>query len=189
MSRIHPVIGAAVLLLTVLTALTSLHVSSTLEHGDLASVETIALPVRIHIPRLNVTAPVERVGRTPEGAMDIPADAYTVGWYVDAAAPGQQGNAVFAGHRDTVLGTPGVFWRLGELNHGDEIVVDMDDGTQMTFSVERSAAYPYDQAPMEEIFGRSRKQSLNLITCSGDWNQETYDKRLVVYSVYKTASD
>jgi sortase A len=190
MNRIHPAVGGAVLILISLTSLAAVRLSAGL--GDPAvpsSIASVALPVEVRIPRLNISAPIENVGRTPEGAMDIPEDAFTVGWYVDAAAPGQQGNAVFAGHRDTVLGTPGVFWRLNELQEGDEIVVDMDDGTQKRFAVERLASYPYNDAPMKDIFGQSDRRSLNLITCSGEWNRDTYDRRLVVYSVYKTASE
>jgi sortase A len=191
MTRIHPAVGVAALVPIVLIVLGAVQWSTYLQANDVPSqaAEETALPVAVRIPRLGVSAPVRDVGLTPEGGMDIPDDAFTVGWYVAAAAPGQQGNAVFAGHRDTVTGTPGVFWRLNELNEGDEIIVEMNDGTEKTFAVERSVAYPYNNAPMEEIFGRSDKRSLNLVTCAGSWNRDTYDHRLVVYSVYKNGTE
>jgi hypothetical protein len=61
------------------------------------------------------------------------------------------------------------------------------------FQVAEAAAYPYDTAPLEEIFGFAPSAKLNLITCTGDWNRRAgvYTERLVVKSncVWKYAND
>src|SRR5712691_4247689 len=40
-----------------------------------------ALPKQLLIPAIHVDAPVERVGTTPEGAMDVPREWNDVGWF------------------------------------------------------------------------------------------------------------
>src|SRR5438309_658887 len=69
------------------------------------------LPVRLVIPAIQVDASVEQVGRTPDGAMDVPKESNDVGWYKLGFRPGEQGNAVMAGHLDTATDRA-VFWDL-----------------------------------------------------------------------------
>lgn len=141
------------------------------------------VPVRIVIPRLKIDADVEHVGLAPDGSMDVPQRFDTVGWYKLGARPGELGNAVLAGHLDSKTG-PAIFWRLKELQPGDEIIVAADDGKERRFVVRELENYPYDQAPLERIFGPTESIGLNLITCIGtfDRRSQNYDQRLVVYT-------
>lgn len=141
-------------------------------------------PVRLKIPSLGVDAAIEAVGRDANGAMDIPSNPYNVAWYSLGPAPGAVGNAVIAGHLDLANGKPAVFWGLGRLQAGDQVQVEMSDGSTLTFAVEKIASYLYDQAPLEEIFGFRPEPYLNLITCAGSWNKASgaYNKRLVAYT-------
>lgn len=141
------------------------------------------VPVRIVIPRLKIDADVEHVGLAPDGSMDVPQRFDTVGWYKLGARPGELGNAVLAGHLDSKTG-PAIFWRLKELQPGDEIIVTGDDGKDRHFVVRELENYPYDRAPLERIFGPTESVGLNLITCIGTFDRraQNYDQRLVVYT-------
>src|SRR4051812_5965557 len=57
-------------------------------------------PARLAIPALKVSVPVGRLGLAADGAMEVPTDAKTVGWFTKAPTPGSLGPAVLAGHVD-----------------------------------------------------------------------------------------
>jgi LPXTG-site transpeptidase (sortase) family protein len=141
-------------------------------------------PVHVRIPAINVDAPVIGVALRRDGIMDIPDTAADLGWFELGYRPGEQGNAVIAGHLDTASGKPAVFWDLRRLKKGDKIYVVADDGTTRTFVVRERETYPMDDAPMQRIFGVSSGAHLNLITCNGQWQEHlnTYARRLVVYT-------
>lgn len=147
-----------------------------------SSSSAAAVPVRLRIARLEIDAPILPVGLTAARAMDIPRAASDVGWYIFSARPGEQGNAVLAGHLDAVGGKTGVFWNLKNLKQGDVVDVIHEDGTVTNFRVRGAEVYPYNDAPMEKIFGTSSGSSLNLITCTGTWNGTVYSNRLVVFT-------
>lgn len=141
------------------------------------------IPARLSIPSLGIDAAVEHVGLTPEGDMDIPKDPWKVGWYMLGARPGEPGNAVMAGHLDSLTGKA-VFWDLKKLQPGDEMTVTDDTGEEHTFVVMESEIFDYKTAPLEEIFGKSDEKRLNLITCEGTWNtrENRYSQRLTVFA-------
>jgi sortase A len=145
---------------------------------------TRARPARLQIPRLNIDAAVESVGQTHDGLMDVPRAAQNVAWYNLGAYPGDAGNAVLSGHLDDRGGAPAVFWRLDELEPGDLVIVVDSAGRSQRFEVTRKESYPFDQAPLQEIFGFTLSRNLNLITCEGVWDRanRNYDRRLVVYT-------
>ena len=143
-------------------------------------------PTRLIIPALNVDAEVDGYGLNETGAMAVPEDGETVGWYKLGAKPGGMGNAVIAGHVDDYAG-PAVFFHLKNLQIGDEVMVEGANGETLTFLVTRLESYPYDNAPLREIFGPSSERRLNLITCTGTYNRstQTHAERLVVYTELK----
>lgn len=145
----------------------------------------IGQPVRFKIPTLHVDAAVEDVGKTPDGAMDVPKDFNNTAWYDLGARPGEQGNAVVAGHVDSTTG-PAVFWDLHRLVSGDQIIVTGDDGVERTFVVTESAVYARADVPLERIFGATTERHLNLITCDSnsvfDHSRGEYAANLVVYA-------
>lgn len=144
---------------------------------------TVAEPVRLRIPALDIAASVQKVGLTPTGEMGIPSNYTDVAWYQGGARPGAPGNAVIDGHLDSKTG-PAVFWKLGNLQPGDEIFVTTADGTELRFVVTGSETYPTADAPRYKIFGPAAAPGLNLITCDGTFNRDVrqYDQRLVVYT-------
>lgn len=141
-------------------------------------------PVRLEIPKVGVDAAVESVGLTSTGLMDVPQGVMNVAWYNPGVAPGQPGNAVFSGHFDDYKQDPAVFWRLDELEVGDEVVATDASGNVYRYQVTGKELYRYDQAPLNRIFGYSINANLNLITCNGTWDQanRNYDQRLVIYT-------
>jgi sortase (surface protein transpeptidase) len=143
-----------------------------------------AQPVRLELPRFKLASPIVPVGQGEDGAMATPAEFDQVGWYALGPTPGALGNAVLAGHLNNPRGQPAVFWDLDKLLPDDLIRVTDSHNVTWVFQVVETAAYPYDAAPLEEIFGFAPSAKLNLITCTGDWNQRArvYTERLVVKS-------
>ncbi|QHJ71327.1 class F sortase [Planococcus halotolerans] len=140
-------------------------------------------PAVIEIPAIGERAEVIEVGLTEDGAMEAPASIYEIGWYALGTKPGSRGNAVMAGHVDG-LTSPGTFYNLKKLEPGDKIHITGTEGEKLTFVVTEKKAYVPEEAPLEKIFGPSSGSHLNLITCTGTFNDETddYEERLVVYT-------
>jgi hypothetical protein len=61
---------------------------------------TAGQPTSLAIPAIGVNAAVEQVGVNAQGNMDVPRNPNNTAWYAPGARPGQQGNAVIAGHVD-----------------------------------------------------------------------------------------
>jgi sortase A len=143
-----------------------------------SSLAPVIAPVKepsfISIPKINVRARVEQVG----------LDENNAGWYKLGVRPGETGNSVIAAHYDKKDGSPAVFYSLSGLEKGDEIIVEDGDGKETRFLVTKTASYPLESFPLQEVFGKSDKQMLNLITCEGvyDKSSKLYSHRLVVFS-------
>lgn len=144
-------------------------------------------PSTIEIPALDINTDIEKVGTLKNGQMGVPKGMDTVGWFGDGAKPGSPGNAVMAGHVDSKTG-PAVFYKLEDLDKGDEVIVKDKDGKTLTFEVTGKEKYDRKNAPVDKIFDYSYGSKLNLITCTGNFNREegTHEERLVVYTELKT---
>lgn len=142
------------------------------------------IPVRLRIPAIGVDATVEHVGKTPDGAMDVPKSVWDVAWYAPGTKPGNPGNAVIDGHLDGYNIPAAVFINLRGLQPGNKIYVSDSSGKELTFEVYDSQVYPYNAAPLDKIFGKANEPHLNLITCNGNWdvNQQNYNQRLIVFA-------
>jgi hypothetical protein len=138
-------------------------------------------PSRIKITRIRLDAPVSALDGA--GGLAGPADPASAGWYAQGPAPGDPGPAVIIGHLDSNRG-PGVFWRLGQVRIGDEVVVSRSDGSAVRFGVRRLARYSRSSFPSSDVFGTRPGPELRLITCSGRFNFLTrqYTDNLVVYA-------
>jgi sortase (surface protein transpeptidase) len=141
---------------------------------------------RLLIPAIGINAPIETVGKTPEGLMDVPKHNRwtTVGWYKNGPNPGQMGSAVIDGHLDRDGGAPAVFWDLHKLHPNDVVSVQSKTGRVLHFKVIKVASYAPTVAPVAQIFGKNNGIFLNLITCAGVWVPEANQtsQRLVVYT-------
>lgn len=142
-----------------------------------------ARPTRLHIPTIDVDSGLVDLGLTSDGAMEVPADGSTAGWYTDSPAPGELGPAVLAAHVDWE-GDKGVFYDLRQLEPGDEITVDRSDGGPARFAVRRVEQYPKDRFPTAEVYGDVDGPQLRLITCGGEFDDDarSYRDNIVVYA-------
>jgi len=143
-------------------------------------------PTRLLVPTIGVNASIESLGILPNGDLATPTKSpwTDVGWYNAGPRPGEHGSSVIDGHLDRPGGYPAIFWRLRDLQPGNEVIVMFGDGTSRHFQVTRVAAYPPQDAPIQDIFGNINGSYLNLITCAGDWipSEHQTTLRLVVYT-------
>jgi len=146
----------------------------------------LLIPVRLVISAIEINASIESVGIRPDGDLATPAHNpwEDVGWYDLGPLPSERGSSVIDGHLDRPGGYPAVFWRLRDMQVGDDVQVTSNAGKTLHFRVTRIAYYPPDQAPLQDIFGNLGGRYLNLITCAGDWipSQHQTTLRLVVYT-------
>ena len=151
------------------------------------STSSFGIPAHLIIPSIDVNAPVENVGIQSNGDLGTPQQNpwEGVGWYSNGPHPGEMGSAVIDGHLDRPGGYPAVFWNLGKMKVGDTVAVIDASGKTLHFRVTRTAAYPPQEAPIQEIFGDPGGTYLNLITCAGTWipAQHQTTLRLVVYTI------
>ncbi|WP_045878811.1 class F sortase [Pseudofrankia sp. DC12] len=139
-------------------------------------------PVRLKIPAIALDAPVVGLGLDPQGAIDVPAQWGDVGWYKPGVAPGAVGPAVLVGHYDSKTG-PAVFYRLGSVLPGDQLVVVGASGASVTFVVDRLQEVSKATFPTQEVYGPVTRPEIRVITCDGAFDEHThhYVDNLVVY--------
>src|SRR4051812_25060377 len=61
------------------------------------------IPVRLRIPALGITVPIQSVG-VHQGRIDMPPSAWTVAWLSTAPRPGEPGNALIVGDFRSLYG-------------------------------------------------------------------------------------
>lgn len=124
------------------------------------------------------------LGRSSDGTLEVPSDYAAPGWYSPGPAPGQLGAAVIAGHVDGPSG-PAVFYRLGALRPGAEVIVTRQDGRRATFTVDHVDRYRKDRFPTVAVYGdATHRAELRLITCGGDFDHRSghYLDNIVVFA-------
>ncbi len=146
-------------------------------------------PVRLIIPSLKIVTMSESVGMDQQGRMDVPKDVANVAWYQLGVKPGEVGNAVFAGHYDKPDGSPAVFYDLNQLQSGDELIVEDEDGKLLIFIVTEKRVVQLSEFPLQEVFGETEKKRVNLITCGGTWDKakQEYSERTIIFSELKSS--
>jgi len=130
-------------------------------------------PTALRIERLGIDVPVEEVASVADERgwyWPVPEDA--AAHLIGTANPGEPGNIAITGHVDTQRG-PGVFWRLLEVQPGDEITVWSAAGS-FRYRVTDVRVVPQDD---RSVLRQSDREVLTLLTCVPDGR---YDRRLVV---------
>jgi sortase (surface protein transpeptidase) len=153
--------------------------------GLLASEPTPApgeIPKRLWIGAIGVDAPILPVGVAGE-TTQIPADVHQVGWYRFGGRPGGSGSTLLVAHVSSGTQGPGVFFRLGDLAPGDDVHVEMRDGSSSVFRVIARRVYAKEALP-DRLFGRTGPAMLALVTCGGPYSEATgrYEDNIVVYA-------
>lgn len=140
-------------------------------------------PVEVKIPKIGVRSGLERLATDAQGVLEPPAKPAEAGWFAAGTQPGDPGPAVIAGHLDSKTGAA-VFTRLGELRHGDEILVKDKAGATVRFKVDDVVTYPKDGFPTAAVYGPTPDVQLRLITCGGQFDESRghYKDNLIVYA-------
>lgn len=134
---------------------------------------------RLVIPSLGLNDTIVPVGLTSGGAMAVPSGKTNdVGWYDGGPQPGQPGSAVLDAH------VFAAFAKLNNVQVGDPIYVQNEDGTQLEFKVTAVKEFALSHITSEDLFTPTGDRDLNLITCAGELTPDhsTYDHRLVIYT-------
>ena len=144
-------------------------------------------PVAIDIPEIGVHSEMQQVGLTAEHTLEVPAPGphYNhAAWYKHSATPGAIGPAIVVGHVDSATDGPSVFFRLGSLRQGDEVLVSRRDGTVAIFTVEAVSRYPKEDFPTELVYGATDYADLRLITCGGTFDRadRSYVDNVIVFA-------
>lgn len=144
-------------------------------------------PAAIDIPAIEVHSEMQQVGLTSEHTMEVPAPGPhydQTAWYKHSATPGAVGPSVIVGHVDSAANGPSVFFDLGNLRPGDEILVTRRDGTVAIFDVESVNQYSKDQFPTDLVYGATDEAALRLITCGGEFDsaERSYRDNIVVFA-------
>ena len=161
-------------------------VSASLSPSVSASPPPLAPPVRVLIPRIDVSTRVLPVGLDEARAVAIPEDITKVGWYELGVPPGaSQGSAVLVAHRDGRVQGHGVFYDLGQLGLGDRIYVTTSTGEKLAYRVVSRELISKKGLPLEELFAIDGPPRLTLISCGGyyDRNNGGYQDNVVVTAV------
>lgn len=140
-------------------------------------------PVRLQVPAIGVDTNLMRLGLKSDGSIEVPPLGFPAGWFAGAPTPGELGPAVLAGHVDWA-GAPGVFYQLRAVTVGDEITIDRADGSVAVFRVIRTAQYPKNAFPTDQVYGDLDHAGLRLITCGGSFNPgaRSYVDNIVVFA-------
>ena len=142
-----------------------------------------APPARLRIGTIAVAAPVVAVGVDQRGAMAVPNDVRTVGWYRFGPRPGAtSGSSVLSGHVDDRVQGRGAFAELADVKPGDPVEVELADGTPLGYRVRTIERVAKDALPTDRLFARSGPPRITLITCGGafDWTTRTHTENVVV---------
>ncbi|NBG88094.1 class D sortase [Isachenkonia alkalipeptolytica] len=134
--------------------------------SEVSYVERGAVIGKIEIPSIDVNLPLL-----------FGSDAQTLdrgaGQMIGTAAPGEIGNTAIAGHRANRDGR--FFYRLNELDVGDEIIVQTQDGTFVYTVYDTKIVDPTDLS----VLNRNQTDRIvTLITCHPRY---TADYRLIVH--------
>jgi len=144
----------------------------TYQHVATEHREPAPQPTAVAIERLGVQASIVPSGVAADGQAAVPEDVGIVGWYRFGPSPGDdQGAVVLIGHRDGRVEGPGVFYGIGSLDLGDEIVVTDEAGEKWRYVVQSRESIDRAALPVQELFTRSGEPMLVLISCGGVYDR------------------
>ncbi|MDO5111686.1 MAG: class F sortase [Clostridia bacterium] len=155
-------------------------------------------PARISFTTLEQVCEIQPVGYVdPQTKEEVepedmePGKSYAMGtvdsniiaaWFKYGPAPGDRGNAILDGH-NRWKNKYGVFNDLIKLQTGDEIVIEMDDGSFTYWYVHEVNKFERESVPPEVMeLHWGEEPMLTLITCTGtfDYKVGTHTHRCVV---------
>ena len=147
------------------------------------------VPVSIAVEKAQIQAEIEQL-EIVNGTMENPTGPWIVSWYKETAELGETGNVVIAGHVDYWNVGPAVFYHIGDLVAGDEIVLTGENGNEFTYAVDSNDTYGIDDLTsglITDLVASTDSQVLTMITCGGEFDYENgeYLSRTVVRATLK----
>jgi sortase (surface protein transpeptidase) len=153
--------------------------------GAVAKPLAFSRPVQIDIPKLDVDAPVMRLGLAANHTVAVPplGNHNLAGWYDGSVTPGQKGTAVILGHVDSFTGIS-VFFYIKTLRRGNQIKIMRANGSMAIFTVDGVQKVVKTAFPTSDVYGMVKYPGLRLITCGGPFDTATrqYLDDIVVYA-------
>ncbi len=147
-------------------------------------------PQRVCIPALRVDASVMELGLNADRTVQVPplSRVGDAGWYKNSATAGAVGATVILGHVDSARYGAGVFFRLGRLHAGDDVVISRDDGKVATYRVDRVVEVSKRRFPSQAVYGATASPTLRLVTCGGRFDSATgnYLDNIIVYGALQS---
>ncbi|HEY6798335.1 MAG TPA: class F sortase [Kineosporiaceae bacterium] len=141
-------------------------------------------PLEFRLPS-GATAPIKDSGLHPDGALVIPDDPATVGWWDGGALAGDAyGSVVIAGHVDSARYGLGVMAELKTLRTG-QVVELRAGGRRMRYRVTSRRSVPQAElAARTDAFRQDIPPRLVLITCGGAFDpvRHRYQDNLIIYA-------
>jgi hypothetical protein len=141
-------------------------------------------PVRLRIPAVSVDTPPRRLGRAPDGTVEVPTNFAVAGWFADGPRPAgpvrrrcsamstrPAGPACSYGcpssHRVPTCG-----WWIGPT------------AARLTSGVTAVQRVPKANFPTERVYGPTLEPSLRLVTCAGSFDRarRSYRDNVIVYA-------
>ena len=135
---------------------------------------------RMRIPALSLDYEVQSMGADETGTMLIAPALEVISWFDRSVIPGNEGNAIFGVH-NLWRGERSKAYYLDELEIGDELEIEYEDGTVLRFFLESVFVYELRTAPAHLIMDTKGEPRLTLITCKPPFNPATgtSDNRIV----------
>jgi len=149
-----------------------------------APVVPVVRATDLSIPKLKLRQNLVELGVDPAGVLQTPPSPEVAGWFTGAAAPGEVGPTVIAGHVDSTTG-PGVFYQLKDLARDDLVDVGRSDGRTVRYRVTDVQTVAKDRFPTQQVYGPTAGAELRLITCGGTFDRVAghYLRNVVVSGV------
>jgi sortase (surface protein transpeptidase) len=143
--------------------------------------------MRIEIPAIAASAPVDPLGLNRDGTLQVPADFGRAGYYTGRPPPGATGPAIIVAHVDSKSG-PAVFARLRDLKPGDEVTVTRADRSGVIFVIDRLESHPKNAFPTGAVYDPTPGATLRLITCGGSFDRRAghYRDNVIAFAHYKS---
>jgi hypothetical protein len=153
--------------------------------ASVAAPRSKARVVRVRLGSVDIDSPVRAVGVSRNGQMALPADPEVLGWYRFGPAPGDgTGSVVLAGHLDSRRYGLGPLVGLRDVEPGETVQVTLGTGRRLGYTVVDVRRFDRQALPAE-LFARSGRERLRIITCGGQFlpDEGGYQQNLVVTAV------
>jgi len=147
----------------------------------------ISPPVNIIIPALALDYDIRPMGADRRGNMEVAPFLAVVSWFNRSPIPGNNGNAILAGH-NAWGGERSRLFTLDTLSIGDYMEIEYADGSVLNFRLESVFVYPLLTAPAHLIMDTGGQARVTLITCKGPFSRTMGTSENRIVAIFKEES-